>query len=410
MTRSGFSRCMAACCNPSRNIVTFNSPLHYEVMRLKLLFFIAAIFFLSQSAQSQTNTMLFSSIKRTVANKQDSLVLIHNEQKMWQAAKDGNVMMFDNPMMDCEFRVRMSKGQIDYCFKDSLPLKSGAPFYLMNLMENRNADTVYLMSFSPFLNDRFQEQIWVYDSAQASKPDTNNESTTGFIARYGHWEMGAWQNGISVKYLMPLSGYPKTLPAKEMSAADKIYRAQLASQLNGKLSGDTIYRITRFTKDSNEYLPQSPYANFLTFLKNGSLSGELHAYPDCNLSKPMWKMQIENTYSNWDSTNQVEDPNNPGVFILAPLKYEGQVKTLLLYEKWNYFPAPAPSFYYASPYLGCRREVCAYGLLLTGGHVLWFSADEVNKLMEKSRYNFQPYEECFRAERFKALQVQVHTW
>src|ERR1041385_6562871 len=322
MTRSGFSRCMAARCNPSRNIVTFNSPLHYEVMRLKLRFFIAAIFLLSQSAKSQTNTMLFSSIKRPVANKQDSLVLIHNEQKMWTAAKNGNVLMFDNPMLDCEFKVRMSKAAVEYDFKDSLPLKSGAPFYLMNLMENRSADTVYLMSFSPFLNDRFQERVWVYDTAQVRKPDTSNKSTTSFIVPYGHWEMGNWQTGISVKYLMPLSEYSKTLPAKELSNADEIYRAQLASQLNGKLIGDTIYRFTRFTKDSNEYLPQAPYANFLVFLKNGSLSGELHVYPDCNLSKPMWKVQVENAYSSWDSTNQVEDPNNPGVFILAPLKRE----------------------------------------------------------------------------------------
>jgi hypothetical protein len=378
-------------------------------MRIKLLLSFMLVLVI-RNGFSQSSGFLYSSIKRPVANKQDSLLLIHNEQKMWASAKNGNVMMFDNPMIDCEFRVRMSKGEIDYCFKDSLPLKSGASFYLMNLIENRNADTCYLMSFSPFLNDRFQERIWVYDTAQVPKPDTSNKNTTSFIAPFGHWQMGAWQTGISVKYLMPLSEYPKTLPAKEMTAADKIYLAQLASQLNGKLSGDTIYRFVRFTKDSNEYLPQAPYANFLSFLKNGSLSGQLHAYPDCNLSKPMSKDYSESIYVSWDSTNYVEDPNNKGTFIYAPLKREGQVKTLLLYEKWNYLPAPAPSLYYASSYIGCRRIVCAYGLLLDSGNVLWFSVDEVNKRMEKDGYNFQPYEECFRAERFKTLQIQVHTW
>lgn len=387
--------------------------MHYESMRIKILFSIAAIFLLFQTSYAQTPGFLFSGIKVNVQNKQDSLLLIHNEQKMWQEAAKGNVLMFDNPMLDCEFKVKMSKVQVESCFKDSIPMKSGSHGYMMNLVENRNADTCYLMSFSPFLNYRYQEKVrWIQDSTQTTKPNTNTDgSQTCFIMRYGHWEMGPWQTGISVQYLMPLSEYSKVLSPKDLAGANLIYRQQLASRLNGKLSGDTIYRIVRFTRDSNEYLPQAPYANFLSFLKNGSLSGELRAYPDERLSKPMWKIQIENTYSNWDSTNQVEDPNNPGVFILAPLKREGQVKSLLIYEKWNFFPvSPGEIRYRPQPFFGCRREVDAYGLLLDTGKVLWFSVNEVNELIAKDNYNFQPYEECFRAERFKTLQVQVHTW
>jgi hypothetical protein len=381
-------------------------------MKIKLLLFSATLFLLVHISAAQTPGYYFSSIQRPVKNKQDSLVLIHNEQKMWQAASKGSVMMFDNPMMDCEFKVRMSKAEVDYGFKDSIPTKSGSSLYMMNLMENRSADTFYLMSFSPFLTSRSQQRYWVDDSVQKISPDTNKYTTSfRIIERAGHWETGPWQTGISVRYLMPLSEYPVVLPAKEFTNANLVYRRQLASQLKGKLFGDTIYRTVYFTCDSNEYLPQAPYANLLATLKNYTLAGEMRAYKSNTLSEAMSKADIESTYVDWDSTNQVEDPNNPGVFILAPLKSEGRIKSLLICEKWvPYQKEFTTGMWLPQPYMGYRRIVTAYGLQLDSGNILWFSPAQMTSALLQGNFNMIPYEECFRAERFKTLQVQLRTW
>jgi hypothetical protein len=381
-------------------------------MRIKLLFLFAIFSQFHQFSFAQTSGFVYSSISRPVQNKQDSLLLIQNEQKMWKAASQGKVLMFDNPMMDCEFKVKMSKMAVEWCFKDSIPMKSGASQYMMNLMQNRNADTCYIMSFSPFLTHRFQQRYWAEDSVQPAMPDT---VTIGNRIAYkaGHWETGPWQTGFSVKFLMPLSEYPAVIPQKDLMNVNAIYRRQYASLLGGKLSGDTIYRTVRFTRDSNEYLPQAPYANLLLTLKAASLSGLLRPYKSNDLSSPMSKFYMETMYVSWDSTNQVEDPNNPGTFILAPLKTEGQVQSLLICEKWIPFqsmPTAGRYEWVPKPHLSYRRVVTAYGLLITSGNIIWFSPADVNNVLAKWNFNMIPYEECFRAERFKTLQVQVHTW
>jgi gliding motility associated protien GldN len=51
----------------------------------------------------------------------------------------------------------------------------------------------------------------------------------------------------------------------------------------------------------------------------------------------MSQAQIEALFVQWDSTNQVEDPNNPGTFILAPIKNElnsNNVKAYWIKEDW----------------------------------------------------------------------------
>ncbi|CAN5370840.1 hypothetical protein BH09BAC5_BH09BAC5_23610 [soil metagenome] len=381
-------------------------------MKIKILFLLVLIIYINQNVIGQTAGFLFSSIKRDITNQKDSTLLIESEQKMWEAAKSGKVTMYDNPMFDCAFKVRMSKMAIQGCFKDSIPLKSGSSAYLINLMENRNADTCYIMSISPFLNYKYQDNFWVQDSIQPKQSVTKMQDySSSFFIPNGHLESGPWKSGFAVRFLMPLSEYSNVLSEKDMHEQNRIVKNCFAGILGGNLVSDTLYRTVYFTSDSNEYLPQAPYANFLSYLKKGMLSGNFHTYQDPLLSKPMSKAMIEKACVAWDSTNKAEDPNNLGTFIYAPIKFEGQVKTLLVYEKWNYFLPPvitSENDYSPKKYLGSARQISAYGLLLTGGNVVWFSSDEVDKVILKENYNFTPYEECFRAERFKTLQIQVH--
>lgn len=58
---------------------------------------------------------------------------------------------------------------------------------------------------------------------------------------------------------------------------------------------------------------------------------------DDEFKVPMTPSEIEGLFIQWDSTNQTEDPNNPGTFILAPLKKElnsPDIKQYWMKEDW----------------------------------------------------------------------------
>lgn len=58
-----------------------------------------------------------------------------------------------------------------------------------------------------------------------------------------------------------------------------------------------------------------------TSITHGVLSGKLKAY-DNYPGKELTLKEFNNILVKWDSTNQVEDPNNPGKIITAPIKFE----------------------------------------------------------------------------------------
>jgi gliding motility associated protien GldN len=92
------------------------------------------------------------------------------------------------------------------------------------------------------------------------------------------------------------------------------------------------------------YYPESRIDNrksMFDVLKDELLLGKLRAYDnpamDDEFKVRMTKSQIEGIFVQWDSTNQVEDPNNPGTFILAPIKNElnsNNVKAYWIKEDW----------------------------------------------------------------------------
>lgn len=77
------------------------------------------------------------------------------------------------------------------------------------------------------------------------------------------------------------------------------------------------------------YYPEEPTVCLMSLfdvLKCALLTDNLQAYSnpifDDEFTMPMTKMEIQNLLVTWDSTNQVEDVNNPGQFITVPLKKE----------------------------------------------------------------------------------------
>jgi len=76
-------------------------------------------------------------------------------------------------------------------------------------------------------------------------------------------------------------------------------------------------------------------------MKDALLDGSITAFDnpamDDEFKVKMSKAAIEGLFVQWDSTNQVEDPNNPGTYILAPIKTElttNNVKAYWMKEDW----------------------------------------------------------------------------
>lgn len=66
---------------------------------------------------------------------------------------------------------------------------------------------------------------------------------------------------------------------------------------------------------------------------------------------------VENLFTRWDSTNIVDDPNNPGIYVMAPLKretYTSDVYAIRFYEDW----------YYDAETFTLKKKVNGIGLLL----------------------------------------------
>ena len=76
-------------------------------------------------------------------------------------------------------------------------------------------------------------------------------------------------------------------------------------------------------------------------IKDALLVGDIHAFDnpamDDEFKVQMSLSAVKNLFTQWDSTNQVEDPNNPGTFILAPVPIEinsNNVKAYWMKEDW----------------------------------------------------------------------------
>jgi gliding motility associated protien GldN len=92
------------------------------------------------------------------------------------------------------------------------------------------------------------------------------------------------------------------------------------------------------------YYPEEPTVCIMSLfdvLKCALLNSDLTAYSnpifDDEFTTPMTKAEITNTLISWDSTNEVEDVNNPGVMIKVPLKKEITARSIRQYwikEDW----------------------------------------------------------------------------
>jgi hypothetical protein len=338
------------------------------------------------SLSAQSSGMYFGSSIFPITNAHDSAVLFSNELKVWQTVCDsGTISVYDNPSIDIEFRVRMTRYQAEYIFKDSTISDNNSSIYQMITMHNRSLDTFYLMCCNTMI------------------------SKTYYPRQHYHFPRPPF-TGITCLGFIPLSEYERVVGREELQKADAVFTKSICEQIGGISKNDTISRLVRFTIDSNEYLPQAPYRNILSQFEAGLFMGKLRTYSTSEMKYAMTKREMENQFVEWDSTTLAEDPNNPGVFIIAPIKYQARLQSILIMEEWiPFIPGILSDNIYGwppNPYRGYARKVTAYGLLLDSGNILWVKASDFENYLRQQNFNFCPYEECFRAERFTSFGIR----
>lgn len=357
--------------------------LHYVNMKPSVLIILLCVG-LAGRINSQTTTWKWGTA-HCVLNATDSLFLVNTELAMWRHERANNsFVLYEGFHGSGGYRVRVSKFGMEITLADSnvAKLRFSRIAELLTVWDI-DADTCWIIGFEPMV----------------------------IIKRSYRWSNSpSWYDTTCYVHI-PLFTYKSILGESAMLRLRQLTISHLAGQFNGSTSGDTIYRIVRFKSDSNEYLPQARYKHMGEIMENGMFAGQLGVYRDRELSVRMSKRELEESFARWDSANKVEDPNNRGHYILAPIKVQQFPAGIVIYEKW--IPSDCESEnhefpnYRPQPYLRFNRVVMAYGLLLTDGRINWVSPQHFDTWFSTATFNREPYEESFRAERFERMHIAL---
>lgn len=115
-----------------------------------------------------------------------------------------------------------------------------------------------------------------------------------------------------------------TKPNDEETKNNKIVLAENV-QSNALVSLDSTW-------DENAWKSLYKYDNklILNTIANGVRAGKLKVYSDLSQGDSELSIkEFDNLLVKWDSTATTEDPNNPGTFITAPIKYEMEPESIV---------------------------------------------------------------------------------
>lgn len=328
-------------------------------------------------------------------SKVDSAFLVDIEKKMWAIEKEKNVFrMYDGFGGGDGYNVVMTKSEMKERLSDTAIAKvQFCRFAELLSLWSRNADTAWIVGFQPML--RAQQETDYYRSQEVQLP----------TACYVH---------------IPLFTYRNFIEDKEFQRLSSITLRSFAGAMYAEMKGDTLFRFISFGSASYDmydepydYLPQADFVYMSQLMNNAMFSGKLSAYFDPELTQRESKKDMEQYFiPQWDSTNQIEDPNNPGTYILAPIKMETFPGGIVIYEKW--IPTLCPEMKQddkrnnqPQPYMRYVRQVLSYGMLIGYKRAIWTSPAEFDAFFHAPEFDRVPYEESFRAERFLRMHIAL---
>jgi|GEM_PF-4995871 hypothetical protein len=345
-------------------------------MKRPFLFF--TLLLIGGICQAQYSGLHWSVIRHHEASRDDSAFIVDTETMMWKSSAPGFFQIYEGGRSGVGYRLRTSKFQQQLVLGDSTK-HNWTTLSELDLAWSNTLDTCYLLSYTPMEK----------------------------VKRNYYGSFGSLVDDTIVIARIPTSSYFPFLKQAETARQREIILRAFASEFAGVFQADTLYRMSRLTCDSNEYLPQCSYSLYGQRLIQGTNGRKLQVFDD-----PYCRIRLSYNGSvgkieRWDSTNQVEDPRAPGVFIKAPIKYVGQPKSILVFEKWmpGVVLSEDKKKWLPIPFEGYNRKVVAIGLLLSNGNYMWFKEDEVVKYLQSTGLNLPGYEQCFIAERASRMRT-----
>lgn len=258
--------------------------------------------------------------------------------------------------------------------------------YDMLLNWNRNADTFNFVSFSPV-------PYKIYND---------------------YWSR-CWSR-FDVRHRFVLSDYWDVMNLNERIAFKSILLNELALlfhnsewSIPASLRNDTLIRCVSIGVLNDPVMCETSLSDLsfvwlFNFLKSGILQNKIVMYKDSLCNMQVTDPAAESNWVSWDSTNMVEDPIHPGTFINAPIKYTSSIHRFLVLEHWIPFKEPLITSNYTS-HLRYSRTVTVYGLY-SGSGTFWLKASDVESYFNAEGFNFTPYQQVFRSERFNTMQIK----
>lgn len=322
------------------------------------------IYFVSGLTASAQNTTLFIGGKLVKPDSVDRVLLIEKEKQIIKIAYDSNtVIVFDNAPIDNQFLVRCTKMQVHDMYRNTDRFEKRTSFLYLITATNHTADSIYFMSCSSVISTKFKSDMM--------------------------------KDTVCPVVLIPLSEYQK-IPFTPSDSL--LYIRQFSKLLNGNAVNDTINFTIRLTRDSNTYLPQADYTYLFDKILNFMQLGKLPSYLDHTLANNLTKRQLN------DKLVRVvgnENSNYPPVIVAAfphSLIINYQLVPFIsndsLWQEKSHLPQPFAKYSTVAQYAGIE---------MTGGAVNWFSIADLENLLRQQGFDFGPYEQCIRAEKFRRL-------
>lgn len=341
---------------------------------MKTLAALAAFLLVHALAAQSSFINRWSDIQLTVDATSDARFLFETDAQLLHLAGQPVDKLKNSPLAfesGVHFKILMTRAEAQVEDAHSLLKNYRSNFAELCLGWNTDADTLMVMSLSPM---PVCKEGGCWHSPEAQFPLYNY--TTSFISR-----------NDSIRF-------------------HRLVVQQTARSLGAQvLKGDTLVRVVRLKYDGTEPLPQASLPYLLHVMKDISYYSHALPYRDSTFLKTYIRRELEETYIQWDSTVQVEDPYNPGVLILAPIKREIDPQVLIVAEKW--IPVGMCGRNFIGSPVSYRREVGAIGMELEDGQRIWYKPSELKYELEQRNIRFSSYEELLRAQHYRQQQIHI---
>ncbi|TND05901.1 MAG: hypothetical protein FD123_3592 [Bacteroidetes bacterium] len=341
------------------------------------LFFLSA---LSVSAQEYPrHSKHYRSLSSPVFSPADTLLLATVEVKLWKKLDSWS----KSKTTDSLFTPRHGHyGQV-------LDKQDAATLVLSNKKKPATPTGVYRLSVTW---DRDAKNAELTDFAELFKTTHHDEKTREPVS-----DSTALIN-------IPLFQYAYFLDPKEFTDLVSLVRRQFAMAMMpiAEPEKETFLTNSILYKDSDTLLPQSGIEDLGYELLDAARWGKIPGFENRGTNSILRRTYIDSVYTYWDSTNLVEDPNNPGTYIMVPIKLEPAPDRVLCVYAWEPYAKKSEYKWEKGKIIyGYRRETNWFVLEFNDKPAIWIQAYDALSYMEKDNFPYLVYRELFLAALYR---------